>query len=243
MARYRRAEKSGNSDSLRAWWRDHVVVLEEVLVTDLLTRVVAALALGMEEESESDELSPVTHAVHVNHLEARNRVQKIMLDGRGNTVSDAVRLNRLRQGVERWTDVMVGRMSVRRTGILQYAIDRSRAAEYAREMRSYGHGPARNTAAWLMNAAMHDTLRRRSSEKAALPEANRAVARSVMLMLRPDLFDSVGVLKSLWLHRLQVGTERTDRVLKELGASDINHAATADGLEETNDSYFERWYM
>ncbi len=243
MARYRVAEQSGDFNSLQYWWRDHVVVMEEVLVTEMLTRVMAALALGIEAESEADEISPVTHAVYLTHLEARNRVQQIMLFGRGNSVQDAVRLNRLRQGVERWTDAMIGRMSVRAKQTIQYAIDASRAAEFARETRSFGCGPSRNTTAWLMNAAMHDTLRRRTSNEAALPEANRAVAKSVMLMLRPDLFDSVGVLKSLWLHRLQIGTERTDRVLDELGAVDIDKATTAEGLEMTNDSYFERWYM
>ncbi len=243
MARYRGAEQSGDYLALRRWWRDHVVVLEEVLVTEMLTRVVAALAAGMEAESEADEISPITHAVHLTHLEARNRVQQIMLFGRGNSVQDAVRLNRLRKGVERWTDAMIGRMSVRSTRTIQYANDRSRAAEYAKETRLFGAGPARNTATLLMNAAMHDTLRRRTTKAAALPEANRAVAKSVMLMLRPDLFDSVGILKSLWVHRLQIGTERTDRVLDELGAADINKAATADGMDMTHDSYFERWYL
>jgi hypothetical protein len=243
MTRYRNAEQSGDFAALRNWWRDHVVVMEEVLVTEMLTRVIAALALGIEAESEADEVAPVTHAVYLTHLEARNRVQQIMLFGRGNSVQDAVRLNRLRQGVERWTDAMIGRMSVGGTEAIQYAIDRPRAAEFAQEMRCYGHGAARNTAAWLMNASMHDTLSRRTSEQAALPEANRAVARSVMLMLRPDLFDSVGVLKSLWLHRLQIGADRTDRVLDELNAADIDNAKTAEGLEMTGESYFERWYL
>ena len=62
-------------------------------------------------------------------------------------------------------------------------------------------------------------------------------------MLRPDLFDSVGVLKSLWIHRLQNGTDQADRVLDEVTTGDINHAATADGLGETQDGYFARWYM
>jgi hypothetical protein len=243
MARYRCAEKTGNLQSMRQWWQDHIVVIEEVLVTEMLTRVIAALAAGMEADSDVDEVSPVAHAIQLTHLEARNRVQKIMLHGRGSSVQDAVRLNRLRQAVERWTDAMIGRMSVDTPDTVRYAIDPSRASEYAREMRMYGHGPARSTAAWLMNAAMHDTLQRRSSACAALPESNCAVGRSVMLMLRPDLFDSVGVLKSLWIHRLQTHSERTDRVLDELIDTDIDLATTADGLETTHAPYFQRWFM
>ena len=59
----------------------------------------------------------------------------------------------------------------------------------------------------------------------------------------PDLFDSVGKLKSLWLHRLQIDTDRTDRVLDELSATNIDHAATSTGIEMTHEKYFERWYM
>ena len=78
---------------------------------------------------------------------------------------------------------------------------------------------------------------------AGIRRSTSTVAKSVMLMLRPDLFDSVGVLKSLWLHRMQIATDRTDRVLDELGAANIDNAETAAGIDETNDSYFERWYL
>jgi hypothetical protein len=134
-------------------------------------------------------------------------------------------------------------MMVQQPAHIQYAINSDRAGEYAREMRSYGHGPARDTASCLMNAAMNDMLRRRTSPEAALPEANRGVTQSVMMMLRPDLFDSVGKLKSLWLHRLQIDTDRTDRVLDELSANNIDHAATSTGIEMTHEKYFQRWYM
>lgn len=243
MARYRNCEQTGDMNSLRQWWSEHVVVMEEVLVTEMLTRIVASLADGLERDSEHKEIAPIAHAIHLTHLEARNRVQQIMLYGRGNSVQDAVRLNRLRQGVERWTDALIGRMAVNENGSLRYAIDPNRAAEYAEEARALGVGPARDTAVWLMNAAMHDMLRRRTSPNAALPDANRSVIKSLMMMLRPDLFDSIGVLKSLWLHRLETGTERTDRVLDELTAPNIYRADTAQGMEILSEPYFERWYM
>ena len=243
LARYRAAEKDDDFQSLRQWWQDHVAVMEEVLVTEMLTRVIASIAAGLEDECDQQEISPVTHAVHLSHLEARNRVQQIMLFGRGNSVQDAVRLNRLRRGVERWTDVMIGRLSVESSNALRYAVEPLRAKEYCEEARAVGHGPARETSAWLMGASMHDMLRRRVSDHAALPAANQAVTKSVMLMLRPELFDSVGTLKSLWLHRLEIGTERTDQMIDELNAPDINEATTAIGVEMFNEPYFERWYM
>lgn len=243
IARYRKVEQTGDFTALRRWWQDHTIVIEEILVTEMLTRVIAAMAAGIDEAQQADEIAPVTHAVFVTHLEARNRIQRLMLFGRGNSVRETVRLNRLRQGVERWTDAMIGRLSSSSPNTIRYSFDPKRAADYAEESRGCVSRVMRETSSLLMNAAMHDTLRQRTSDTSALPEANRAVAKSVMLMLRPDLFDSVGSLKSLWLHRLEFGAERTDRVLEELTATDIEETPMADAIDMTNDPYFQRWYM
>ncbi len=242
IARYRKTESTGDFSSMRSWWREHATVIEEVLVTEMLTRVIAALASALDRENSCDEISPITHAVFLTHLEARNRIQQLMLNGRGCSVQEIVRLNRLRQAVERWTDATIGRLSADAPKNVRYAFDRSRAHEYAEEARGCGGRSMREMSAWLMNAAMHDTLRRRTSPTAALPQANRSVAQSVMLMLRPDLFDSIGTLKSLWLHRLESGADRADRVLDELAAVDIDEAPTADAIEMMHDPYFPRWY-
>ena len=44
MSRYRIAEASGEYQLLRAWWGDYFGVLEEVLVSQMLTRVIASIA-------------------------------------------------------------------------------------------------------------------------------------------------------------------------------------------------------
>lgn len=219
---------------LRSWWQQHAGVMEEVLVTEMLTRVVAAIAAGLDTIQRVDEISPVTHAVYLSHLEARNRVQQIMLFGRGNSVSDAVRLNRLRRVVERWTDTLIGRIAIDSPDLSRYGINPDRARQHATESRDFSVGVAARTTTWLMNAAMQETLRRRTSQQTSLPGANQAVASSVIMMLRPDLFDSVGTLKSLWMHRLNSMTGQADRVLQELQYQDIDQAVTADGLEMTS---------
>ena len=88
---------------------------------------------------------------------------------------------------------------------------------------------------------MHEMISQRLSPEPALPAANREVSRSVMLMLRPELFDSVGSLKSLWMYRIENSADQTDRMLDELTSADIDEAETSDSLELTGGSYFERW--
>lgn len=241
MARYRRVKESDAQDAMNDWWSDHSSLMEEILVSEMLTRVIAALGAGMDAESAEEEVSPVTHAILLNHLEACNRVHQIMLKARGTATTKANQLNRIRQGIESWTDVLIGRMSTRNHAPFQYAIDRERATEYANEASMYGHGVLRKTSNALMNISMHNTISRRMSPVPALPAANRDVSRSVMLMLRPDLFDSVGTLKSLWMHRLENSAAQTDRMLDELNSPNILEAEISDSLELTGDSYFERW--
>ncbi len=233
MARYSNAERAGDAIMLRRWWREHIVVLEEVLVSEMLTRVVAALGDAVDAGSGTDEVAPITRAIHLSHLEAANRVQHLMLRGRGSSVQDAVRLNRLRTGVERWTDVLLGRMAVDATDVIRYGFDQSRARTHAGEMRSYGHGPARETALWLMDAAMRDMLSRRMSSQAALPQANKNIAESVIMMLRDDLFDSVGTLKSLKLQRINLDHHSSDTMPHE---GDAKHQSQG---ESDVDEYFK----
>jgi hypothetical protein len=241
MARYSRVEKENDEDAMNAWWRDHTAVLEEILVSEILSRVVAALGAGLDARASDEEISPVTHAILLNHMEASNRVHQVILKARGPAAVKAEQLNRVRQGIESWTDVLIGRMALRSTEPLQYAIDHDRATEYAEEATLQGHGVTRRTSNALMNISMHETISQRLSSEPALPAANREVSRSVMLMLRPELFDSVGSLKSLWMHRIENSAEQTDRMLDELTSADIHDAETSDSLELTGGSYFERW--
>lgn len=237
IVRHKQAQEAGDVGALRCWWRDHLCVLEEILISEILTRVTAALAIALDDVHGSAELSPVTHAIQMGHLEARNRVQQLMLDGRGCSVPDAVRLNRLRQGTERWTDALLGRMAIDSPTMIRYSIDPARANAHAEEMRNYGHAAARETMAWLVSTAMRDALMRRSTPEAALPAANRQVADSVMRMLRPDLFDSVGALKSSWLHQLEKGDREGDQATCGVFASTANRG------DADPDAPFERRFF
>ena len=243
LGRYRQQEKHATGAQLSQWWNDNLPMLEEVLVGEILSRVYAALAETLDRSRDESETGPVVRSVYLTHLEARNRVLHLMVYGRGGSIEQAVRLNRLRREVERWVDAILGRMAWEDPGPLAYAFDADRAAEHARDARTYGVGPARQTTQWLMQVTMHDAIRRRTSAEAALPEANRQVAESVMLGLRPDLFDSVGMLKSLWLHRLQVCADQTDRVLTELLAADLDQGETLSGYQQVRDPNVIRWLL
>ena len=202
VGRYHIAQRQGNWALMQQWWRRHYTVLEEVLVGEMLTRIVAAVTAAMESKTNRDEVSPVTEAVFLSHLDACNRVHDLMLHGRGNTVQDAVRLNRLRTGVERWTDALLGQVSLNAKHCVRFAMDRERAQMFADETRVMGVSPQRKMSNWLMTAAMRDVLSRRTSHEPALPQSTKNVADTVMSLFQPDLFDDFGVVKSLSLQHI-----------------------------------------
>lgn len=242
LARYRWAEDSGEFHLLRNWWREHISVLEEVLVTEILTRVVAALAAAIDTRETTDEISPITHAVFTNHVEARNRVQKIMLLGRGNSIENAVRLNRIRQTAEQWTDAMIGSLSLDAFGDLQYAFDPCRAAHHGEDARRYANEPSRHTVMWLMNASMKNTLSRQTTSLAVLPEANRMVYRSVVALLPNRLFDSYGTLKSLRMHQIEAGSPKGDFAIDKTYNLD-DEAGDLYPIFTPNQVKTARWYQ
>jgi len=242
LARFNRAKNSGNHYRMRCWWQDHMGVLEEILASEILTRVVAAIADGTDRAGQRDEFSPIAQAIYLSHLEARNRVQAAILDRRGCTVSDAVRLNRLRCMIERWIDVLIGQLAGHDPELVRYGIDIDRTTAHARDCGLGITSPARETVAWLTRTTMTDTLRQKVAKNPALPQANRDVADSTLLILRPDMFDSVGTLKSLWMHRIENDSHRTDQMIGDYLRPELETSPTASAFDMIHSAALSQWF-
>lgn len=242
LARFNRAKSSGNHYRMRCWWQDHIGVLEEILTSELLTRVVVAIADGSDRAGGRDDFSPIAQAIHLSHLEACNRVQSAILDRRGCSVQDAVRLNQLRCMIERWIDVLVGHLSGADPELVRYGIDEKRVRSHASDASDMVASPGRETLSWLTRASMIDGLRRKVSRTPSLPQANREVANSAMMILRPDLFDSVGTLKSLWMHRIERDSDRTDQMIEDYLRLDVDQSPTAAAYDVIHAAALAQWF-
>ncbi|MEM6471947.1 MAG: hypothetical protein AAF802_20475 [Planctomycetota bacterium] len=214
MTAFRVATHEQDFKTLRAWWSEDGLVLEEIVVSELLSRVVAAIGASQASSSSREpteqevNFDAVVRGVHQAQLEASHRAHQIILDASGATTSDIVRLNRLRHGAERWTDWLVGRAGGDLVATKDFCIDFNRATQFRDEVREGIHRTDQDITTWLMNASMREMLIRRTSDGVIFPDENRHVAESAIGLFRPELFDDFGVPKSLWLQRLQNGTER-----------------------------------
>lgn len=242
LVRFDRAECRENQACMRRWWQEHLGVLEEILVSELLTRVIAAIADGADRATGRDEFSPIAQAIYLSHLDARNRVQTLILDRRGCSVTDAIRLNQLRRMIERWIDILIGQLAGYDRALVRYGIDVDRTTCHASDLDWHSTSPQRETIAWLVRASLTDSIRRKVLKQASLPQANRFIADSVLLILRPELFDSVGTLKSLCLHRIENQAHRTDQLIGDYLRTDIDSSQTASALEAIYDTALPQWY-
>ncbi|HTN77023.1 MAG TPA: hypothetical protein VL096_17310, partial [Pirellulaceae bacterium] len=127
-----RLEEPGAPRSLL--WKDAQPLCEEILASEVLTRVWTALGCGIDELQQTREIGPIVRGVYIGHQEARNRVLSLMLQGQGFGVEAAVVLNRLRHRIERWSDLLLGYVH---TGCdaKEFAFDPVRMAEFADDIQ------------------------------------------------------------------------------------------------------------
>ncbi|QDV71473.1 hypothetical protein Poly24_52090 [Rosistilla carotiformis] len=239
LALHREFERSGNLTGLRAWWENQLPTLEEILVSEILTRVYASLGHGLDAKLAEPEVYPVVHSVHVSHLEARNRVLGVMVSQRGASSEAVARLNRLRKTVERWTDVLVGQVAAVFPEAARYGSVLERTLSFAEDGCDQA-ARTRQTQGWLLMAAIRDSLLRQMSANAANPIENGKISDSVLVCLRPDMFDALGTLQSLWLHRLRHSAQQTDCVLSQLLVPNLDAAEMLPGFEAVRDADFAR---
>ena len=88
-------------------WAEIMPVIQEVLLSEPLSRVVAYVASVWESRSIDHELAPLALSTLAAHVEARNRCLHLIVFGQGLAVENAVKVNRLRRSLENYTDQLL----------------------------------------------------------------------------------------------------------------------------------------
>lgn len=219
LGRLNELQEFGRPMMIDQWWEDHTAMVEEILISEILTRVMAATGATLDADVAESDVEPVTESVFVSHLESRNRVLRILLFGRGRSVDEAQRLNRLRRCVERWTDYLLGPLIQIRPEAVAYAIDPVRATTFAGESAwEQGEGFG-DTIAWLTTSTIAMSLSSLCERRPALPQANRQVGDAVLACLRPELFDSLGIPHTAQTQRIRSGRSPESEPIERPGQS------------------------
>ena len=207
LTRFTELERVGRSLAMRDWWLTHLSMIEEILISEILTRVMAAVGAMIDAKVANHTIEPLTQSVYHRHLEARNRVLRLLLFGRGSSVEEALRLNRLRRTAERWTDWLIGPLTGRHPETLPFVIDSGRARTMAEgaEFRMQ-HGLFASTLAMTMGwQGLRHSLIGLAQLRPAMPNANRMVAEAALACLGRSLFDSFGLPRTEVGCRIELG--------------------------------------
>ena len=188
-------------------WPALETVVEEILLSEFLTRIWAASVLCHDQYHESDELYGLAHSTFISHIEARNRAVRLLLAGQADNEKAFDRINMLRRKMERWTDLFMAQLpnlAIAR----QFAFNQERVADFYNERRQDA-GPTvvrRQQVLMASFAADVDSF----SGNAANPVFNRQIATGVLKCFPSDRFDSTGLPKSarmLWMEKSQNDTQ------------------------------------
>ncbi len=189
----------------RQWCRTHWptlrAVLEEILTSELLTRVWTALVCAHDRHHGHEEGEPVVRSVMIGHLEARHRVLTMLVNGRGIEPPEVMRLEHLRRRTERWADMLVGYLGDL-YDISDLAIDPERARDFTQDLRAQAKAGGTAHTWSLVQAGVRSAFQQGLSDSSPNADLNARIAGSILSCFPEDVFNSLGLFRSLWSMRL-----------------------------------------
>lgn len=210
-------------------WPALQIVVQEILMSEMLTRIWSAAVLTHDWNHQSDEMHGLAHSIHVAHIEARNRAVRIMLRGQVFDETAFDQMNSLRRRIERWTDLFLGQLP-QHAQTSAFGFDRNRVQDFNAEQRG-SVGPEYQTRQRILAASFSADLLRNRLPYAANPDLNRDIAAGILSCFPSDRFDSNGLPKSarmIWLEKSHRDTQvLVDQLFEfeeraETGAVDSN---------------------
>lgn len=195
--------------------------LEEILASELVTRVFAAAGTAHDVYHARQEAAPVMASVLAGHLEARKRtLQLLMIEQNGVTA----RLNRLRRRVERWTDLCLAHLAPL-VELQRWSFDEERVTQFAIDLAEEEPDSASRAASAVLLAALRASFTADLLPQAANPDLNEPLAVAVLHCLPRELLGSRDAETSLWLQRVEDRASDTQAMLDQLFALDDSPAA------------------
>lgn len=208
-------------------WPAMEIVVQEILLSEFVTRIWAATVLCHDQYHQTEELHGLAHSTFVSHIEARNRAVRLLLSAQSLNEKAFDRINLLRRKLERWTDLFMAQLPNLAVA-KQFAFDADRVTDFYEERRQEsGADVARrqHILAASFSAEVHQI-----TSTSANPSFNRQIASGILRCFPSDRFDSTGLPKSarmLWLEKSQDDTEMlVDELLDFEAQSQIRSAGT-----------------
>ncbi len=207
-------------------WPALELIVQEILLTEFLTRIWAAAVHVHDYYQNTDELRGLADSTFISHIEARNRAVRLLLSRRGSNEAVFDRVNVLRRKMERWTDLFLSQIPNLEIAC-KFAFDRERVADF------FSDKSGDQDQAWLRRQqllmASFSAEVSGISQFSANPVFNKKIAAGILACFPSDRFDSTGLPKSarmLWLEKSQDDTQSLVNELFEFEVRSVGDSTT-----------------
>lgn len=127
---FRRQHCEGSPVDRCRMWSELEPTLEQIFVTELLTRVWGAVLVATDQQMETQNYGPAARLMLIQHLEMRKQALQLLVSDTTIMRDHLGRIDRLRQRVERWTDLLLGHL-IESHQVEDFAFDPVRCAEFS----------------------------------------------------------------------------------------------------------------
>lgn len=182
----------------RKSWLRIIPVLEEILISEPLTRCVAYHAKLLSEQLIDPDFSTLANSALSSHIEARHRCLHLLVFGEGLSVEHSVRLNRIRRELECYTDSILGTLAPTNSAD-SICFD----AFWTEQMRQSttsslaGGLDARSLHLDSIRHSLRPTIANKLSSSMPCTPTNQKIADAVIGFWPSEVFDSFGLVKSI----------------------------------------------
>jgi hypothetical protein len=196
-------------------------VLEEILVSELLTRIWTANCAACDAARSDQDLEPVARNIFTGHLEARRRLLQLMAECRAIERDQAAALNLLRRRIERWGDMLLAHLADL-VDTDEFAFERGRARDFADDLDRRTTRKKRAFASQLVRASLRAALAHGLADRTPNADLNRRIGSAVLGCFREELVEAPELAKSLWLERVTRTARDTEEMVEALLRLDAN---------------------
>ena len=211
-------ERCGTRQRMRLW-HEIMPTLQEILISEPLTRTIAYLAGQLERRGTDADWGALAHSVLGNHIDARHRCLNLMVFGYGLPVEGAVSLNRLRRLLEFFSDQLLGALPPQ-SQLDDYAFVPSLVAQTQRTFRCY---PITGTLQQMRLVSLTTSVQQQIDSDyqcaSANPRLNRCIAEAALAMWPPAAFDSFGIPRGRLQETLALDINQSPITLEDLHQS------------------------
>jgi hypothetical protein len=197
-----------------AIWQSLRPLMEEVFLSDVLTRVIATYGARLEADAIDADLGPIAHNVFLTHEDIRNRCLR-MLIAPGVPVEQSIEINRIRYSIEHWTDTFMAQFC-QDTTRLEYAFMAERTAELIEEAKERESDCSKLVAWQLMVASCQKWMNQHCRTTSANGALNQHLGESVLAMLHPERFPAVSPFPLPFGDRITTLIEQANLWLNQL---------------------------